>query len=52
MEKERSKLLPLIIKTFESGEYIGSKEILKLEKKLLNIVGQNMQFVQIQEQTL
>ena len=32
-KKERSKLLPLVIKTFESGEYIGSKEILKLEKK-------------------
>ena len=32
-KKERSRLLPLIIQSFESGEYIGSEEIEKLEKK-------------------
>ena len=38
-KKERSKLLPLVIKTFESGEYIGSKEILKLEKEIAKYCG-------------
>lgn len=38
-KQESSELLPLIVKTFESGEYIGSKDIAKLEKKIANYCG-------------
>ena len=38
-KKERSRLLPLIIQSFESGEYIGSEEIEKLEKKIAKYCG-------------
>ena len=51
-KKERSKIITSLIKTFESGEYIGSKEIPEFGEKIAKYLGQNMQFVQIQEQTL
>ncbi|WP_435090520.1 DegT/DnrJ/EryC1/StrS family aminotransferase [Candidatus Pelagibacter bacterium nBUS_30] len=38
-KKEKFNLLPLIIKTLESGEYVGSKTINILEKNIANYCG-------------